>query len=263
MRDHRLALALGFLVAGGLLMGGCGRTSAPADDSQTQYLWIAADKDTWVWFEYPDSQWGQDGYLRVAYLGDNKRSFVHFFLPNLPEGTEVLEAYVELYHGGTTEDGYSDDLDIKVQRAAGAWSPGTLTWNNQPAFGRATEFTIQLRSAAWSASGDIAGIVQEMVDAPASYHGFIVDYFDPGLSHGIEKGFDSNNHSRTAQDLAHAPRLLAKVLLPAGKTMNDVTLPAIPADNDLDFPPGTSILMLRYSSGPDWPAAWDVVAAED
>ena len=249
-----------FVIVLSLLVPGC-RKNAPTSSggtAQTVCLWIAADKDTWVWFEYPESSWDKDGYLRVAYYGDHKRSFVHFHLPNLPAGTEIAEAHMELYHGGTTEDGYTDDLDIQVQRASGAWDPATLTWNNQPTFSRATEFLIHLRSAAWSASDPILTIVRETFANPSAYYGFVVDLFLPAETHGFEKGFDSNNKDRTVQDLKHAPRLLMKVKLPQGKTVSDITLPSLPSDNDLGFPAGTQILMLRYSQGSDWPSTWEV-----
>ena len=221
-----------------------------------------AGLDGLVWYEYPESSWGQDGYMRVAFMGDNKRSFVHYHLPILPEGTQILEAYMELYHGGKNEDGYTDDLDIMVQRASDTWSPETLTWNNQPSFTRSTEFYIDLRSQAWSASTDIVEIVREMFDDPDAYYGFIVEFWSSSITHGIEKGFDSNNYSRTADDLKHSPRLLVKIELPLGKTTDDIILPPLASDNDLDFGEGVEILMLRYSGGSDWPSTWNVVAAE-
>jgi len=84
----------------------------------------------------------------------------------------------------------------------------------------------------------------------------VVYWANTGMS--IEKGFSSNNSiTRTANDMGEAPRLLAKIRLPDGKNMNDVTLPQFPAGKDLDFP-GEEILMLRYSSASDWPEDWDV-----
>lgn len=247
----------------GLVLSGCSpSTSTGPTSTGTVYLWISADKDTWIWYEYPESSWGQDGYMRVAHLGDHKRSFVHFHLPILPEGTQISKAYMELYHGAANEDGYTDDLDIMVQRASDAWSPETLTWNNQPTFIRSTEFFIDLRSQAWSASLDIVDVARQMFADPDSYYGFIVDFWSSSITQGIEKGFDSNNYSRTADDLKHSPRLLMKIELPSGKTTDDITLPALASDNDLDFGQGMEILMLRFSGGSDWPSSWNVVAAE-
>lgn len=259
MKNLIIVIALIFSI-----ISGCTKSTSTgtSGNSQTWCLWIGADKDTYVWLEYPDSQWGKQGYLAVAYLGDHKRSFVHFVLPNLPDGTEILEAYMELYHGGQNEDGYSDDLDILVQRASGSWSPETLTWNNQPPFSRATEFTIHLRSRAWCGSEEIKHIVTQMFEDPENDYGFIIDFFSASITVGIEKGFHANNFDRTASDMKNAPRLLVKVELPSGKTINDITMPPLASDNDLGFPPGTEILMLRYNNGAEWPENWNVVAAE-
>ncbi len=241
------------------MLSGCSEstTSGPTSTG-TVYLWIGADKDTWVWYESPDVSWGQDGYMRVAYANDTKKSFVHFPIPSLPEGTTIEEAYLELYHGGKNEDGQTDDLEIDVQRVYEEWSPSTLTWNNQPAFTNAAEFTIDLQSQAWSASDDIVTIVREIFDDPDSFEGFQVFWLkNTGMN--IEKGFHSNNNDRTPTDMKHAPRLLVKITLPDGKTTDDITLPPLITDNDLDFEAGTEILMLRYASGSSWPDSWEVV----
>lgn len=246
------------------ILAGCSSsTTTGPTSSGVVCLWIGADKDTWVWFERPDNEWGQDGHLRVADYGDHKRSFVHFHLPILPEGTEILEAYLELYHGATSEDGYTDDIDIMVQRAPRPWSPQTLNWNSHLPFTPSSEFTIDLRSQAWSASADINQRVVEMFGDPANDHGFVVHYDNQSLTTGVEKGFHSNNYNRPADDLATAPRLLVKIELPEGKTTDDMVLPALGSDNDLDFPAGTEILMVKFAPGPGWPSSWNVVAAED
>ena len=226
--------------------------------SAAWFLWIGTDMDATVDFTMPDVNWGSDGYNRVAY-GTNKakRSYIHFMIPNFPEGTTVVEAYVELYHGGKNEDGMTDDINIPFQEASDTWNAMEITWNNQPSFTPGGVHAIDLRSQSWSASDDVTGVVQGYFDNPSSHRGIVVYWTTPSLY--IEKGFSSNNSfGRTAQDMGKAPRLLAKINLPDGKTMDDVTLPQFPAGTDLDFP-GEEILMLRYSSGSDWPEAWEVI----
>ena len=222
-------------------------------------LWIAADMDATVDVTMPDVNWGADGYNRVA-LGTTKakRSYIHFMIPNFPEGTSVSEAYLELYHGAKNADGMTDDIDIPFTEASDTWSADEITWNNQPAFTPGGTHHIDLRSQSWSASDDMAGVVQGYFDNPSSHRGIVLYWVNTALY--IEKGFSSNNDiSRTASEMGKAPRLLAKITLPEGKTMDDVTLPQFPAGTDLDFP-GQEILMLRYSSGSDWPADWEVIA---
>ena len=241
-------------------LDGCTSKSTNPPSVQDWCLWIGSDKDTYVWMEYPQSNWKQQGYLAVAYLGDHKRSFVHFLMPNLPEGTIITRAYLELYHGGQNEDGYSDEIDMQVQRASASWSVATLTWATQPTFSRQTEFYLHLRSKNWCGSDEIQDVVTEMIVHPENDFGFIVDYYDPALTHGIDKGLHSNNLDRTAADMKTAPRLLMKIRLPAGRTFSEITLPPLSSDNDLGFAPGTEILMMRYAPGSDWPDEWSVIA---
>jgi hypothetical protein len=221
------------------------------------FLWIGADMDATVDSSMPDVNWGRDGYNRVALGGQTKRSYIHFLIPDVPEGTDVMEAYVELYHGGKNEDGKTDDIDIPFTEASDTWSATEITWNNQPAFTPGGTHHIDLRSQSWSASDDLEGLVQGYFDDPDSHRGIVVYWSN--LSLLIEKGFTSNNdYRRTVSDMGLSPRLLVKISLPDGKTMDDVALPPLSTGTDLDFP-GQEILMLRYSSGADWPPSWDVV----
>jgi hypothetical protein len=233
--------------------------SSGGGSSDTWCLWIAADMDATVDSSMPDVNWGQDGYNRVALGGATKRSYIHFLIPNFPEGTDVTEAYVELYHGSKNEDGKTDDIEIPFQEASDTWSAPYIIWNNQPPFSPGGTHTIDLRSQSWSASDDIEGVVQAYIDDPASHRGIVVYWSDVGFT--MEKGFASNNdYRRTATEMGVSPRLLVKVKLPQGKTMaDDVTLPPFPAGNDLDFP-GQQVVMLRYSAGSTWPESWEAVA---
>jgi len=245
-----------------MCMGGCSNStsSSGTGGSGIIYLWIGVDKDTYVHMEDSDRNYGDMASLVVAdWESTHKRTYVHFLLPILPDGTEILEAYLELFHSGANEDGKTDDIDIGVQRASGTWSPLTLTWDNEPTFYRAPEFMIDLESQAWSGSDDISSIVTGMFDDPDSDYGFVVSWSMNPTGLGIEKGFYSNNHIyRKADDLWLSPRLLVKIQLPSGKTTSDISLPALPTDNDIDFPAGTNILMLNFSSAADWPDDWDV-----
>lgn len=228
------------------------------DGSGVVYLWIGADMDATVDITMPDVNWGNDGYNRVA-LGTTKakRSYIHFMIPNFPEGTTVLEAHLELYHGGKNADGVTDEIDIPFLEASDTWRADEITWNNQPAFTPGGTHFIDLISQSWSASDDYGPEVQAYINDPSSHRGIVVYWASTALY--IEKGFSSNNSiTRTAAAMGEAPRLLAKIRLPEGKTMSDVTLPTFPEGTDLSFP-GEEILMLRYASASDWPEDWDVI----
>lgn len=263
---RRIAVSLLFILVGTLPLG-CQLlpTSSDPKASGTVFLWIGADKDTYVSANEPNRNFGQNGFLVVAgnqSLGIIKRSYVHFLLPTLPENTVIEEAYLELYHPGKNEDGQRDDINIPVVRAADSWNPLTMTYGDEPnSFPAGSEFSIALRSQAWAGSGDISGIIGPAFEDPDRFHGFVLFWQDV-QSLGIEKGFYSNNYQgRSAADMGNSPRLLVKASLPEGKSTDDITLPPFPSDNDLDFA-GQEVKMLRFTGGEEWPDEWNVAIAE-
>lgn len=234
----------------------------------TVFLWVSSDKDAYVscgsaGTPCSESQlnFGKFGQLVVAKNGVAlKKSYVHFGLPILPEGTVIEEAWFEMYHPGKNEDGKTDDILIPFATAAASWSPMLLNLDNEPnpqlTGGGGGVMTIHLNSQAWSGSGNISGLIKKWYDGTMSNYGFYI-YWNL-QNPGIEKGFYSNNDiRRKAMDLGLAPRLLIKIKLPDGKSTNDISLPPIPAGNDLDFN-GQEILMMRFSGGDDWPEVWKV-----
>lgn len=245
---------------------GCNLLAPPEDEeaSGTVFLWVSSDKDAYtscggVGCPEGGNNYGTQGFLPVANnppINVLKKGYVHFTPPTFPEGTEIQEAYFEMFHGATMEDGHTDDIDIPVAEGAGAWSPLTLTHANQPNPDLTGSFTtINLKSNAWSGTPNIADRVIAWHDTPSSNNGLVTYWVYAGA--GVEKGFSSNNHtSRTATDLGQAPRLLIKAKFPDGTSTSDMQLGALPADNDIDL--GTEVLMVRFQSGDDWPEEWAV-----
>jgi hypothetical protein len=268
LRGLRVALLFAALLA---VLPGCD-TLIPIPPPPTPgagnvvYLWIGADADAFTWcaLTFPgcpqgDNNFGRNGTLPVAYTQlDLKRTYVHFDLPTLPAGSEVEEAYLELYHVGRNEDGRSDDVEIPVALVPAGWDPLTITHNNQPIQGAAGSFTtLNLNSQAWSGTRDIAGTVAGLFASPGTNHGFALHW--PTLATPIEKGFYGiNDVRRTRADLGLSPRLLVKVQLPAGATAADITLAPLLSSNDLNPPGAGPILMVRTASGSDWPSSWNV-----
>lgn len=252
-----------------LALGSCEQLTSPGSistgvASDSVCLWLAADKDAFVSCgrtascEEGDQNFGRHGTLVAAHweLG-RKQTYMHFTIPTLPPGTEIIDAYIELYHSGRNEDGKRDDIDIPMMRAAAPWSPMTITWRNQPNTDPLTQVSyIRLRSQAWSGSPNVISLVRPWFERPADNYGMLL-YWRSNLGLGIEKGFYSNNDIRRTQtDPGLAPRLLVRIKLPAGKTTNDITLPFLPADTDLDQPRPVTTLLFRQ--GGTWPVDWNV-----
>lgn len=274
MKNISLFLILTFC----LYFFGCKIISPPTTSSGTYtYLWIASHKDTYISCgrmandgSCPEGDWNFGDYTWLSVsntftgpaLRTLKRSYIDFLLPTLPPDTKIEKAYLELFHNAKNEDGKTDNLTLGIQLATDIWDPMTLTYNSEPNFNTTGQsYGLFLRSQNWCGSEDLTGVVTNAISDPSNFYGFVVDYSTRGVVDEMEKAFISNNDShRTVNDLDHSPRLLLKLELPAGSSINDIVLPPLSSDNDLGHPPGTNVLILRSGSGEDWPSDWDVVA---
>jgi len=182
--------------------------------------------------------------------------FIHFKLPELPTGTRILEAYLELYHNGRNEDGRTDDLKIPVARPGAPWSAMTLTWNNSVnTSSTGGTYGLCLRSWAWSGSPNIASDIQGQLE----YDAFLYWAY-PGSTPPIEKGFASDNdNSRSQNNLGLAPRLLIKAQLPPGTTISSRVVSTFLPGEDLGRL-SQPVLMMIAEQTAVWPPAWQVAA---
>lgn len=236
-----LALGLSALLAA---CGGAGGGSAPSGTPPTPvsggagqivHLWVSAYQDAYVHCSYDNQavshtqNYGTSFDLRVQNdaFGES-RTYVQFDYPELPEGTVVEEAYFELYHAGAREDGQTDDISLYAVRPQQAWDSATINYGNQPIPGGAVsnEFRMRLNSQDWSGSQNIAPLVVPQIFDPATNNGFMV-YWPFGQSPRINKGFYSLNNFRQTfapaiAGMSFAPRMLLRVRLPAGTSVNDI-----------------------------------------
>lgn len=234
----------------------------------TVYLWIASDADSYVVCNKAGT--GPCQSFDVDYSGSNtlvvahnafsvKRTYVNFPMPVFPEGTNVEEAYFELYHSGKNEDGKTDDIMIDVARVMSAWSASNVRYENQPVpTGPYGEFQIRLRSQDWSGSSNIFHAMNEAIAPGSNFEGFaaFISNYEPGY----EKGFYSGNHdSFTLGDLGLAPRLLMKITLPDGNTTNDIDFSAANVHPDNA---GSRRFGYFIRTGGNWPAEWDIAASK-
>ena len=283
MSPRPTALPVAFLAALLLLLPACGGgggganpTTPPTNPDMrephtgTVFLWLGADMDAHVSCGRPgdgcpegNTNYGLHGTLPVAgSILAIKRIYVHFSMPTFPAGSVLEEAWFEMFHPGTREDGMTDDVKIPVTIAAGPWLPRTITWNNQPNANTAGSIsTIKLNSAEWSSTGNIRQTVGGWINDPDSNYG-LVTFWNTNMNPGIEKGFYSiNDIRRRLDDMGPTPRLLMRVRLPDGATSNDIVLPPFLAPgHDLPTQPGQPITMLEVSPGEggNFPSAWRV-----
>ncbi len=229
--------------------------------SGTVYYWLASDADTYVEClnivapcagEQIDRS-TNPGLVVAHTPGVIKRSYINFPMPIFPDGTVIEEAYLELYHSGTNEDGKSDDINLSVTRVKPIWNAATMTFQNQPIpVESGEEFKMDLKSDDWSGTSNMAFSLQKDIVENRDLEGFVV--FIRNKEPGYEKGFHSGNHSsRSLDNLGMGPRLMLKVTLPQGSSTSSVRF----NNNHFDGSSG-SFFGVQYRSGINWPADWDV-----
>jgi CSLREA domain-containing protein len=90
---------------------------------------VLADYDSWISQGAPGSNFGGDSILNVtSQSGGNQRAVVHFTLPSIPPGCELVGASLRLHSSSATIG-----RTLQALRIAAGWSETGVTWGNQPA----------------------------------------------------------------------------------------------------------------------------------
>lgn len=259
---------------------GCTKTSSSSSSaSGVVYMWIGPVADTKLDADNPDQNFVKSGDNTVARyhipgsVAWHVTSYIKFELPQMPAGTKIDEAYFEMFHSGTTEDGTSDNVRFLVSPINATWRADSVTWNNSPDGGAITNgaspFSCILHSNDWCGTTNIDSMIIRWFADTGNTKGFglRVTTADPSTYY---KSFYSNNSfigagnkdGRTDSTLGKAPRLLIKIELPAGKTTNDFVWKTIPLDYDIPLGSFTArtgyIYLASYRTGSDWPTEWGV-----
>jgi predicted ribosomally synthesized peptide with SipW-like signal peptide len=149
---------------------------------------IEVSRDSWADQNAPASTNGDtDRDLKVrSEASRNRRVYVHFPLPSLPNGCKVTNATLKLFQNGVQEGGLRT---IDVYRAASSWTEGGLSWNTAPATtgaaAGATNALVNNTTVTWD--------VTPLVNAAASgtNNGFVLRDRAENASRGAEQKFDS------------------------------------------------------------------------
>ena len=114
-------------------------------------------------------------------VGGIVRGYIEFDVTNIPSGTQITSAQLTLFANATSPIppvGHSSQSGSNagvLRRVLAPWDEATLTWNNQPGFDTSAGVSLpQSTSNDQTYNLDVTSMVQEMVDNPASNHGFMV-----------------------------------------------------------------------------------------
>jgi hypothetical protein len=245
-----------------IVLSACEEEPSPSD-SGTYLFWLAATKDAHVSSSIPEANYDGMFSLVCSHGDPNKeqRFYIKFFMPQLPAGTEVLEAYINIYEDSQT--GQAGTVTIPVGEAIADWDPYQITWNMQPnpigAFSTAAkEIQSYVNYNMWRTSGDVKEIAQKHLDDPASNFGWLFNNQSPTA---FTRSFKSMNalDARTQTELQLGPRLLLKVKSDTPLNSSNIGT-AVSGSTELGNMYGfnTDIRVYRIASEDDWPAEWEV-----
>jgi hypothetical protein len=267
MKYLRLTIFIYLLVFCLLQFNSCSNEGNPqnsGDGSTTTYFWLAAIKDAYVRSDIPEFNGSGAFSLNVAYGIPNgeHRTYIKFFMPQLPDGSEILEAYINVYEDSRT--GQPGNSGIPIGTAQAEWDPASITWLDQPnpvgQLSVGTQIGSFISENMWRTSGDIKLIVQEHLDNPATNFGWILDN---SSAFNFTRSFTSMNapSGRTQFELDKGPRLLIKVKSTVPLNEGNIGT-TVTGSNELGsmYGFGVDILVYNISSGGEWPESWEIAA---
>ena len=163
----------------------CAGLSAAAAHAQINLMLqpdAAAGQDAKIWSLNPDDVYPDDTeFIAASWTWSGSpgvyRSLVKFDLSSIPAGANVTSATLDLYYSDATGSaGQAGANAAELKRITAPWTESAVTWSNQPAV---TDDNMVSLPQTTSASQDYLGIdvqamVQDMVDNPATAHGFLL-----------------------------------------------------------------------------------------
>ena len=142
---------------------------------------VPADYDSWISQSAQGANFGGDSILKVGATSNGSgRALVHFPLPSVPPGCELVGATLRLYSSSAT-----DGRTLEAVRIASAWDESGVTWANQPATaGPAATTESGLDVRAWDV------LAQTRAMYTLGDHGFLIR--DGATSGSGEQSFHSS-----------------------------------------------------------------------
>ena len=129
--------------------------------------------------DFPENKiycWTQNGIVNY------NRIFVEFDLSEIPDESNIMEAYLILHFDPTNNsgiDGHSGDNILVIRRITSPWDDFSVTWNNQPQSTSLNEVYYGASNYKYeNAVIDVTTLMQDMVDNPSSSYGFSLQLID-------------------------------------------------------------------------------------
>lgn len=205
----------------------------------TIQLGPAVGQSIGVLSETPEG-WGSDASTAILPFGNyvgpvteriiQTRAYLLFPLSAIPAGATVTSASLQVYVNDWPFDG---SASLGVYRVTASWDEG-LTWATRPAADGTLRDSAEVSSVEGWVSWDVTSLVQAWHSGTANY-GFMLGGA-PTPEAVVGDGWAAAAVGRTADDAAHAPRLVASYSLPPPTPVSPTGPAEIPE-------PGTVLLL--------------------
>lgn len=143
----------------------------------------AAGMDAFLGSSAPDNNYGSHpDFMSNRFTGGTVRSLIRFDFSNIPSNAIVNSVAVSFYSYQSPGNGnhFIGKGESYLQKVESAWDEATVTWNNQPMTSEVNQ--VLLENAQSNIQDyldlDVTAIATEMINTPASNHGFMLKLVD-------------------------------------------------------------------------------------
>ncbi len=262
----RINPILGFVFI--IILSGCCQLSNTCGDDGVDvstspnyyYVWLTTSQDAYVDDRNPDAPFNTFSLnINHGLPNGEHRTYLQFFIPQFPEGTEVLEAYINVFEDSQQNNGTQS---ISVREASEGWNSSTITWNNQPTPPGMGIYVSSIKAFEgvnkWRGSDNIKLKAKQFIENPSSHYGFILDNVGP---YNLTRSFTSMNspRGRTETKLDQCPRFLLKLKSDVPLTPQSIGT-TVTGSNEFDdlYGTGTEFLVYKIETGDNWPPSWEI-----
>ncbi len=160
----------------------------PFTRAQAADVTLTPSADTTVRFSNPNGQSGGNVALDMYYDSgtnvlaapvDVHESYIKFNLSQIPAGSFVYSAKLELTSYGASETGYAD---IRIRQVLSDWTEGT-TWQTRPNYADSSLANVEVTNNTFPADIDITNLVAAWHNGTAPNYGIVLRPFGDGDYH--------------------------------------------------------------------------------
>ncbi len=137
--------------------------------------------DSFIKSNEKNMKYGYFGTMAIQKLGSSEmRSLIRFDLPEIPDGSTIVSASLQLIIAGTNNDPTGNRIDC--HQILSNWHEDSVTWNSQPSYSGITDYDYvpssphMFKWMQWDVTDDINYYYNTN---PNYYHGWLLKIAEP------------------------------------------------------------------------------------